>query len=115
MRAVIYARYSSENQRAASIEDQLEVCRRFIDRQKLTLGRVYKDAAMSGSSRFRPDYQMLLNDLDRHQFDVVVVEALDRYRLIVPHSFSRAPVWSKTSTSGERPISCSVSTAMTRR
>lgn len=62
MRAVIYARYSSENQRAASIEDQIEVCRRFIDRQGWTLTRVYKDAAMSGSSRFRPDYQKLLND-----------------------------------------------------
>jgi hypothetical protein len=33
MRAVIYARYSSENQRDASIEDQLEVCRRFVERQ----------------------------------------------------------------------------------
>ena len=30
MRAVIYARYSSENQRAASIEDQLEICRRYV-------------------------------------------------------------------------------------
>jgi len=39
MRAVIYARYSSENQRDASIEDQLEVCRRFIERQGWTLVR----------------------------------------------------------------------------
>jgi DNA invertase Pin-like site-specific DNA recombinase len=33
MRAVIYARYSSENQRESSIEDQLEVCRRLITRE----------------------------------------------------------------------------------
>ena len=78
MRAVIYTRYSSENQRAASIEDQLEVCRRYIEKQGWTVVRVYKDAAMSGSSRFRPDYQKLLADLDRRQFDAVVVEALDR-------------------------------------
>ncbi len=32
MRAVIYARYASDLQREASIEDQLEVCRRYIER-----------------------------------------------------------------------------------
>jgi site-specific DNA recombinase len=31
MRAEIYARYSSDNQREASIEDQLEVCRRYAN------------------------------------------------------------------------------------
>ena len=36
MRAVIYARYSSENQREASIEDQIEVCRRYIEQQQWT-------------------------------------------------------------------------------
>ena len=30
-RAVIYARYSSEHQRAASIDDQVEVCRRYAE------------------------------------------------------------------------------------
>ena len=38
MRAVIYARYSSENQRDASIDDQIEVCRRYIERQGWTAG-----------------------------------------------------------------------------
>jgi site-specific DNA recombinase len=38
----------------------------------------YADAALSGASRFRPQYQRLLNDLDRGAFEVVVVEALDR-------------------------------------
>jgi site-specific DNA recombinase len=78
MRGIIYARYSSENQRAASIEDQTEVCRRYIERHGWTLLRVYTDAALSGASRFRPGYQQLLSDLHRDQFDVVVVEALDR-------------------------------------
>ena len=40
MRAVIYARYSSDLQREASIEDQIEVCRRYIERQGWTLTRV---------------------------------------------------------------------------
>ena len=37
MRAVIYARYSSDNQREASIDDQVEVCRRYIEQQGWTL------------------------------------------------------------------------------
>jgi site-specific DNA recombinase len=78
MRTAVYARYSSENQRAASIEDQTEVCRRFIERHGWTLVRTYTDAALSGASRFRPGYQQLLSDLHCGHFDIVVVEALDR-------------------------------------
>ncbi len=56
MRAVIYARYSSDNQRIESIEDQFEVCRRYIARMGWTLAGTYDDAAISGSNRFRPGY-----------------------------------------------------------
>jgi site-specific DNA recombinase len=78
MRVAVYARYSSENQKEASIGDQVEVCRRFIQKQGWTLAQVYSDAAMSGASRFRPGYQKLLADAERRLFDVVVCEALDR-------------------------------------
>ena len=78
MKGVIYARYSSENQRDASIEDQLEVCRRFIERQGWVLVRTYEDRSISGASRFRPGYQQLIADLTSGTFDVIVVEALDR-------------------------------------
>jgi site-specific DNA recombinase len=78
MRAVIYARFSSENQSQASIEDQVEVCTRYIKKQGWTRIGKYTDAAMSGASRFRPAYQKLLVELEAGTFDVVVVEALDR-------------------------------------
>ena len=78
MRAALYARYSSENQRQASIADQIEVCTRYIDKQGWVIVGTYSDAAASGASRFRPGYQRLLSALDRGIFDVVVVEALDR-------------------------------------
>jgi site-specific DNA recombinase len=77
MRAAIYARFSSENQSASSIADQIEVCSRYITKSGWTSVNTYSDAAMSGASRFRPGYQQLLADLDC-LFDVVVVEALDR-------------------------------------
>jgi site-specific DNA recombinase len=78
MRAAIYARFSSENQSASSIADQIEVCSRYITKNGWTMVTTYSDAAMSGASRFRPGYQQLLADLDCGLFDVVVVEALDR-------------------------------------
>ncbi len=78
MRAVIYARYSSDLQREASIADQVEVCRRYIEAQGWTLGRIYSDAALSGASRHRPGFQALTKDAGARQFDVVVCEAVDR-------------------------------------
>jgi site-specific DNA recombinase len=78
MRAVIYARYSSDNQREASIEDQLEVCRRYVERQGWTVVEVYADQALSGASRFRPAFQQMQADAEQRRFDVIVVEALDR-------------------------------------
>jgi site-specific DNA recombinase len=78
MRAVIYARYSSDLQREASIEDQIEVCRHYADAQAWTVLREYSDRAASGSTRFRPGYQDLLAAARRREFDVVLAEALDR-------------------------------------
>jgi site-specific DNA recombinase len=78
MIAVIYARYSSELQRDASIEDQVRLCRARIDREGWTYIHAYTDRAISGASTLRPAYQRLLEDARRGQFDVLVAEALDR-------------------------------------
>ena len=78
MRAVIYARYSSDNQREASIEDQVRICRERIEREGWTLVEVYSDAAMSGATTLRPGYQKMLEHARNGAFDVVIAEALDR-------------------------------------
>jgi site-specific DNA recombinase len=62
----------------ASIEDQLEVCRRYIERQGWTIVRTYEDRALSGSSDQRSAYQQMLVDAEAGRFDVMVTEALDR-------------------------------------
>ena len=78
MRAVIYARYSSDLQSPSSIEDQIRVCRERIDREGWIYHTAYCDRAVSGASRLRASYQTLLEDARCGAFDVVVAEALDR-------------------------------------
>ena len=79
MRAVIYARYSSDLQSTASIEDQVRLCRERIEQENGTVVEIYADYAISGSSlRNRPQMQALLDAGKRGKFDYVVAEALDR-------------------------------------
>ena len=77
-RAAIYARYSSDNQREASIQDQTEVCRRYCDARGWEATNIYEDRALSAASAARPGYQALLRDARQRLFDVVVAESLDR-------------------------------------
>ena len=50
VKAAIYARYSSDNQSEASIEDQIEVCRRYADQRGWMIIDTYDDRAISGAS-----------------------------------------------------------------
>lgn len=77
-RAAIYARYSSDMQKDASIEDQVRLCDRLIEQNGWSRGAVYADRGLSGASSFRPEYQKLLVDARSHELDVVVAEGLDR-------------------------------------
>ena len=78
MRAVVYARYSSDLQRETSIEDQVQLCRERIKSEGWSYLQAYTDRAISGSTTLRPAYQRLLEDARHGQFDILVAEALDR-------------------------------------
>lgn len=77
-RAAIYARFSSENQRDASIEDQVRNCTKLITEKGWQLANVYLDRAQSGASTLRTNYQRLLSDARAGRLDVIVAEGLDR-------------------------------------
>jgi len=77
-RVAIYARYSSDNQRHASIEDQIRLCREHTEQQGWRVVESYADHAISGSSLLRPGIQNLLTDAASSKFDVILAEALDR-------------------------------------
>ena len=79
MRAVIYARYSSDLQSETSIDDQLSGCSLHAARADLCLTETYTDYAISGGALMnRPGMLALLEDAKKGAFDVVLAEALDR-------------------------------------
>ena len=75
MRVAIYARYSSDNQRDASITDQMRVCRAFAERQGWTIAQEYSDHAVSGATLLRSGFQALMHDALNRRFDVVLAES----------------------------------------
>ena len=79
MKVAIYARYSSDNQRDASIADQLRVCREFVARHGWTVIDEFTDHAISGATLLRPGFQALMRDALNKRFDVVLAESLDRF------------------------------------
>ena len=79
MKGVIYARYSSDNQREESIEGQIRECMEFADRQGITVVANYIDRAFSAKTDDRPDFQRMIKDSAKHLFDVVIVWKLDRF------------------------------------
>ena len=62
MKVAIYARYSSENQRDASIADQFRICREFAQRQGWHIAAEYSDHAVSGATMMRPGFQALMRE-----------------------------------------------------
>ena len=90
MKAAIYARYSSDNQRDASIADQMRVCRAFAERHGWTIAEAYSDHA--GATLLRPGFQALMRDALNRRFDVVLAESWTDSAAIrkTPPAFSSA-------------------------
>jgi site-specific DNA recombinase len=79
MKVASYARYSSDNQRDASIADQLRICREFAARQGWTVVQEFTDHAISGATLLRSGFQALMRGALNRRFDVVLTESLDRF------------------------------------
>ena len=79
MKAVIYARYSSDSQREESIEGQIRECTAFAEKNGITILRHYIDRAYSAKTDNRPDFQEMIKDSGKKLFDMVIVWKLDRF------------------------------------
>jgi DNA invertase Pin-like site-specific DNA recombinase len=79
MRGVIYARYSSDNQREESIEGQIRENTAYAERNGITIVGHYIDRAYSAKTDNRPEFQRMIKDSARRGFDVIIVWKLDRF------------------------------------
>ena len=79
MTAVIYARYSSDNQREESIEGQIRECTAYAEKNGITVVKHYIDRAYSARTANRPEFQQMVKDSERRLFDIVLVWKLDRF------------------------------------
>ena len=79
MKAVIYARYSSDSQREESIEGQLRECTAFAEKNGITILRHYIDRAFSAKTDNRPEFQEMIKDSSKKLFDMIIVWKLDRF------------------------------------
>ena len=79
MKAVIYARYSSDSQREESIEGQIRECTEYAKFNGITIIRSYIDRALSAKTDNRPEFQRMIKDSAKNVFDVIIVWKLDRF------------------------------------
>ena len=79
MRGVIYARYSSDNQREESIDGQIRECKVFAERNGIDIIGSYIDRAFSAKTDNRPDFQRMIKESASKTFDIVLVWKLDRF------------------------------------
>ena len=66
MNAVIYARYSSDNQREESIEGQLRECLAYAQKNNLTIVNQYIDRAFSARTDDRPAFRQMIQERILH-------------------------------------------------
>ena len=80
MAAAVYARYSSENQRPESIDDQISECRKVAGQRSIVISddHIFSDQAQSGARSDRPALAALTAAAQRDEFDVVFVDDLSR-------------------------------------
>ncbi|MBQ2828949.1 MAG: recombinase family protein [Clostridia bacterium] len=79
MKAVIYARYSSNSQRDESIDGQIRECTAYAQRYDIQIVGEYIDRAISGRRDDRPDFQRMIKDISKNTFDCILVWKLDRF------------------------------------
>lgn len=77
--AVVYARFSSHRQGEQSIEGQLAEAYKYAAEHNLKIIHEYVDRAVSGRSDNREQFQEMLKDTAKKQFDTIILWKIDRF------------------------------------
>lgn len=78
-RVAQYARFSSDNQRAESIDAQIRAMNQFCKQNHWQIVATYTDQARSATTDNRPQFQQMISDSSKGLFDIVLVHKLDRF------------------------------------
>ena len=76
--AIAYYRFSSHSQNEASIDQQRDCAHEYAASKGLTIVREYSDAAISGTTNARPQYQLMLSEIDKIKPAVLILWKTDR-------------------------------------
>ena len=79
IKAVAYARYSSDKQQESSIVVQLAAIHRFCDMHDIELTHEYVDEAQTGTNANRKDFQQMVQDAPKKEFRFIIVHRMDRW------------------------------------
>ena len=62
-----------------SIEGQLRVCQQYAKNNDIVILDTYVDRAMTGTNDNRPDFQQMIKDAEKHEWQYILVYKLDRF------------------------------------
>ena len=79
MKAVIYARFSSDNQREESITAQIRAAKEFCKKNGYQVIKEYTDEAFSARTDDSPAFQQMILDAQDRLFEILVVHKIDRF------------------------------------
>lgn len=79
LRGVIYARYSSDNQREESIDAQVYEIKEYARANNISIVKIYTDEAKSATTDMRPGFLQMFEEIQKGLFDVVLIHKLDRF------------------------------------
>ena len=79
VRAAVYARFSSDNQRDESIDAQLRAIKDYAKKNDVIIVAEYIDRAKSAMTDNRPEFLRMVEESKESKFDVVLVHKLDRF------------------------------------
>lgn len=79
MNAVVYARYSSHKQGEQSIEGQIAAAYQYAGEHGYTIIHEYIDRAQTGRNDDREQFQQMLKDTAKRQFEAIIIWKIDRF------------------------------------
>lgn len=79
IRAALYARFSSHNQREESIDAQIREMTTYCENNGYTIVKMYADSAQTGTNCKRDEFSKMMSDAENDVFDVIIVHKLDRF------------------------------------